>query len=435
MQCGTESGHSRHQLRLLGPDGVTSFFHVDKEKPTEKPQLLRKNATATSVSCGQHIAASCKMCPQGNGEAWCHGDCAWNQERSECVSAFEHTHPAYQELVALKPFQPVVNENGEFVDVILVRHFFMDKEHKKLFEKYKAEILFLGIMSYEKFPLVSPNPWSYEPSPDEDYLSMFPGWFNMYRNPEEIFKNAKHNDGTAGNGVEIKVLDMSQSDFDFPRIHYEEEVRDSKHVKQFDFTYVMSDLSISASDEDQQCDSWGAFAKNWTFVRDHALDIMCGELNMTGVLILTKDKESGKACKIPASCQGKILQTPFLHHSEVLDYIRQSRFLFLPQICDASPRVATEAMSLNVPLLMNHNIVGGWKYINNHTGEFFHDQTDLKEKIGKLMETLPMYTPRQYLLSEYGRKNAGPKMKAFVEENFSDKVDLRGSKELIPVFN
>ena len=29
------------------------------------------------VSCGQHNAGFCAGCPQGNGGAWCNGDCQW----------------------------------------------------------------------------------------------------------------------------------------------------------------------------------------------------------------------------------------------------------------------------------------------------------------------------------------------------------------------
>jgi len=31
----------------------------------------------TNVSCGGHYASSCAECPQGNGAAWCNGDCIW----------------------------------------------------------------------------------------------------------------------------------------------------------------------------------------------------------------------------------------------------------------------------------------------------------------------------------------------------------------------
>jgi len=35
------------------------------------------------VSCGGHYADSCELCPQGNGAAWCNGDCMW--EDSACI--------------------------------------------------------------------------------------------------------------------------------------------------------------------------------------------------------------------------------------------------------------------------------------------------------------------------------------------------------------
>ena len=156
---------------------------------------------------------------------------------------------------------------------------------------------------------------------------------------------------------------------------------------------------------------------------------------MSGVLLVTKDEASGKTCDIPVACKGKVLQTPFLPKGQILDYMRQSRFLFLPQVWDASPRVATEAMTLNVPLLMNENIVGGWKYINGETGEFFHDHLDLRESVEHLMANLRGYEPRKYVLENYGDQNAGAQLRKFVEENFGDRVDLPPGTQLVPIFN
>ena len=34
-------------------------------------------AATTSVSCGGHYAATCADCPEGNGAAWCNGECEW----------------------------------------------------------------------------------------------------------------------------------------------------------------------------------------------------------------------------------------------------------------------------------------------------------------------------------------------------------------------
>ena len=36
------------------------------------------------VSCGNHKANSCAECPQGNGAAWCNGDCKWSN--NQCIS-------------------------------------------------------------------------------------------------------------------------------------------------------------------------------------------------------------------------------------------------------------------------------------------------------------------------------------------------------------
>ena len=47
------------------------------------------------------------------------------------------------------------------------------------------------------------------------------------------------------------------------------------------------------------------------------------------------------------------------------------RVLFAPNVHDASPRVLAEAMCLDVPILVNRHIVGGWKYVNSETGAFF----------------------------------------------------------------
>ena len=55
------------------------------------------------------------------------------------------------------------------------------------------------------------------------------------------------------------------------------------------------------------------------------------------------------------------------------------RVLFAPNLHDASPRVLAEAMCLDVPILVNRHILGGWKYVNNRTGAFFGGEDDVVE--------------------------------------------------------
>lgn len=42
------------------------------------------NPSGSSVLCGNHRAPTCADCPQGNGAAWCHEDCLWNEQAQEC---------------------------------------------------------------------------------------------------------------------------------------------------------------------------------------------------------------------------------------------------------------------------------------------------------------------------------------------------------------
>jgi hypothetical protein len=132
----------------------------------------------------------------------------------------------------LHPFQPVRDEKGRLVNVMLVKSSFGLPEEKAAYEKYKNDILFLGIMSYETFPFPSPNPYGNQFG-REEYIDKFPGWLNMYHNPDEIFPD------------HVKVVQMSQSDFGLPAVDYQNEVDEGKHIKRFDFAYSRPTEALS----------------------------------------------------------------------------------------------------------------------------------------------------------------------------------------------
>ena len=49
---------------------------------------------------------------------------------------------------------------------------------------------------------------------------------------------------------------------------------------------------------------------------------MCSpKYNVTGVLVANKNKAGTKACTIPKSCEGKIVQTSFLDQSKFFGYL------------------------------------------------------------------------------------------------------------------
>ena len=108
---------------------------------------------------------------------------------------------------------------------------------------------------------------------------------------------------------------------------------------------------------------------------------------------------------------------------ELLDYmpyhefqakLKESRFLFVPNIYDASPRVVSEAITKDIPVLMNMNIVCGAKYINYETGEFFTDEHDIRLSLKKLLAKKDKISPKNWWKTHYSRKKAGKKFRDFL---------------------
>mmetsp|Transcript_18895 Transcript_18895/g.35162 ORF Transcript_18895/g.35162 Transcript_18895/m.35162 type:complete len:507 (+) Transcript_18895:30-1550(+) len=375
--------------------------------------------TETSVVCGNHKAISCDRCPQGNGASWCNGECEWRDNACVRSSKLDHIHPDYFRITERYAFQQVMNQNHEYVNVIMVRSPYRDKGDEDLYNFYKDDIVFLGISSFESFPLKSPNPYSSKYD-SEYYLNMFTGFLHNMKEPDSYFP------------ADVKTILMSQSDFNLN----EATAFGQKHAhdeKIYDFVYSGGDQEV-----EQDCVGWASYNKNFSFVRQ-ALEVMCSpEFNVTGVLVANKNKAGTKACTIPAACEGKMVQTTFLDQGKFFGYLAKARWAFLPQICDASPRVSSQALSMNIPLLMNQNIMGGWKYmVEGETGEFFHDMSDFKESLRKILDNTrggnSPYKPLELAKSKYGNVNSGPRLFEFVKKNWGDRVQFPdGTASLIP---
>ena len=91
--------------------------------------------------------------------------------------------------------------------------------------------------------------------------------------------------------------------------------------------------------------------------------------------------------------------------------LQKARFLFLPNITDASPRVITEAMCYDLRLLINYDIIGGWKYVTPETGEFFHDEFDIEKALEKLTKNMDRYQPRKHFVEKYGKERFFTRLK------------------------
>lgn len=384
-------------------------YAMERELEDAKKACLA-NDDCSSVVCPTGQTRSCTLRAVANLVDYAPEDCYEQLEvnpEGKVVSL--RVHPAYNGLLKEYPFQQVSTQSGRQVNVILVRSQ-PNGYQQQLYHRYEKEILFLGISSMNDYPLKEVGS-----TDTNDYVGMFPGFLHMMREPEKAFP------------PHVKTILMSQSDFSLPNVP----PRDYSVPKKYDFTYSASDCDVESDGH-----GWCGWSKNWTFVRE-ALGLMCGELNLTGVLVATKNKANTKAYSIPDSCKGKMTQTTYLpNQQEFFNYVKQSRFVFLPQIHDASPRVSTQALAHDVPILMNWYIKGGWKYVNEKTGEFFHDMSDFKQSLLKILkgaETPYHYEPQKWVRENYGDVNSGKRLLKFIQDNFGDRVKLPKNTQYLQI--
>jgi hypothetical protein len=384
--------------------GYANGDSKDRDLEASKEACLQ-NDVCMAIECIHGNTHSCTLRGNNMPIEYAPADCYEMVEKTPDGRVLSTKVPDYyNKLLKEYPFQQCATQGGQQVNIILVRSQ-MSQHQEQLYHKHKDEILFIGISSMNDYPLGNDG---------KDWVGMFPGFLHMMRDPEKHFPS------------HVKYLLMSQSDFSLPNYPW----RDYSVPKEYDFTYSASDCDV-ASDGN----GWCGWSKNWSFVKQ-SLKIMCNPpYNLKGVLVATKSKDGRRAYTIPPECKDKMIQTSYIpDQRKFFDYIKKSKFVFLPQIHDASPRVSTQALALDVPILMNYYIMGGWKYVNDQTGEYFHDHTDFKDALDRILkgsDTPNHYNPKQWVLNNYGDETSGKRLLDWVQENFADRVKLpKGTKRL-----
>ena len=239
-----------------------------------------------------------------------------------------------------------------------------------------------------------------------DYFKLTDGWCHCFRNQNLQFIPTT-----------VKQALISESDF----ANFENHKPDTNIKKEYDFLY------ICLKDNDKCEAGWQAYNRNWDEAKV-CLDIMCKKYKLKGLLI-------GRInCDIPANCHNIMEMTDFQDYHVFIQNYNKCKFIFLPNISDASPRVMTEAMCYNLPVLVNKNIVGGWKYVTSETGEEF-TMNDFEEKLDKFINNLDKYKSRDFIINNYGAENSGKRLLEFVKQVYKPEdlnIDLNEVKYLKP---
>jgi glycosyltransferase involved in cell wall biosynthesis len=296
-----------------------------------------------------------------------------------------------------RPFLNIYDDKGNKINVVFITHPFTRDECIKQYEEAKAKgVHFLGMSSYCEFPGIVSNPYDVLHNPKLDawtkynYFNLTRGWCYCFRDPNKYVTD-----------ITIPKALISESDF----ANYDQHKPDSNIKKKYDFLY------ICLKDNDKCEDGWQAYNRNWD-VAKKCLDIMCDKYGLKGLLV-------GRInCEIPKGCHQLMELTDFMEYSKFIKTYNECKFIFVPNIADASPRVLTEAICFNLPALVNYNILGGWKYIDEKTGELFNNENDFENALTRLLEKQEKgeYSPRDQYIANYGTSNAGKKLLDFVCE-------------------
>ena len=308
-------------------------------------------------------------------------------------------------------FVPLYDDKGTKLNVSLISKPFSTDKDFKLYLTNKHKYIFLGITSYMEFPSMPTNPIDkYElesfgntnPYNLDMYFSICEGWLHCFKNPCKYLPTDRTN-----------VL-ISESDF----INYEI-IKPDNSMKEYDFIYSCPKIS-----KDSTCNDWVSYNKNWELALK-CLPILCAKYKLKGLLV------GRDGCELPEDCKEYLTTTGWLEYNEMIKLYNKSKFIFVPNVRDASPRVITEAMSLDLPCIMNTNILGGWKYINKQTGEFFTDENDLESVLKPFLANLPNYKPRQFIIDNYGPINSGKRLKEFIFNNYKDRLNIKDCEYIV----
>lgn len=298
------------------------------------------------------------------------------------------------------PFQKIRDARGRETGIIalsapLVDDYYQGELERGLFWRLKnSGHLMIGIASYEHFPQEILNPVDNRHTmhhPDDGNIyTAIEAWLHCMRDPDFFLPPGKP-----------RVL-LSESDFTNPMRKDGGGVLIPQGIeKQYDFLYV------------NQGGAWNDYNRNFTVAKE-CLKVMA-QMGLK-VCVLSKDLSVDRELA-PYVKSGNLV----IHQKELwrdfLKVIESCRAVFTASVADASPRVVAEAMSLNVPVMMNRHIVGGWKYINDKTGVFFTDHHDVRASIQKLRS--PSFqaglSPRQWFMDNWGPYKSSLRLHAFLE--------------------
>jgi glycosyltransferase involved in cell wall biosynthesis len=145
--------------------------------------------------------------------------------------------------------------------------------------------------------------------------------------------------------------------------------------------------------------------KNWALART-----LLGVLGTTlGLRILVVGRHGADGVTVGRGRLDVVGELPWV---DLMQCVARSRLALFPNTTDPSPRLLAEALCLDVPVLVNRNILGGWKYVASATGAFFSNEVELLAGARALLDGA--WTPRDWFAARFGPRRAGERLATFL---------------------
>ena len=294
-------------------------------------------------------------------------------------------------------------------NIIFITHSFTRDDCEEDYNKYKEQGMhFLGLSSYSEFPGQITNPHDVLSDPKHkaytyDYFKLTRGWLTVFQEEMNLKIFPK----------DFPRINMGESDFAKFKTH----LPDPSVEKEYDFIYIcLKDGDRKEGDEECPI-QWQGYLRRYE-VAKKIISLMCKKYKLKGILV------GREFCNNIDNCHELLELTGFQEYSTFIKNFNKCRFILTCSVEDASPRTVSEALCFGLPVLMNKNILGGWQYVNDQTGEFFDgDNLDTFEPVlDKFIKKLNNneYTPREWFIKNYGELNSGAKLLEFVKSIFKE---------------
>lgn len=250
-----------------------------------------------------------------------------------------------------------------------------------------ADLRIVLVSSYQEFPGLVHNPFegtrrrSVEKAFVRRYQDRIVLWCHCFRDADSVWRTP------------VPKLLLSESDL----LPYEQP-RGTKNTElQYDFV-----ASVGKG-------PWNAYIRN--------LDVVCRIFRVAAEklqlrCVLVGDSERNHLFPAPLlHSTGRVTLLPFLPRREFLALLQRTRFLLCASGPDASPRILVEAGRTGLALLVNSDIIGGWKYVQRGlTGTFFDCTVaeDDDRLVRVLADFCTHFRDRREAIQEYFARTTDP---------------------------